>query len=168
MAEANLRGEIHMSEEAYWANCFFDTEYNRRLFFDKLKFPGYESLWQKDEGTNLSRRVRISPPVDALPGPVKKIAGNSFNYEEEGTFDKGTKRYSFVVHSSTAADKSNVRGEMWVESVGGKLYRCAKLQVDVKIFMVGGMIESKIIEDFTKSFEAATILANEFAKEKGL
>lgn len=161
MAEQSLRADMQCTEDQYWA-AFFSPEYNKELFFDCLKFPGYELLEQTEDETQIRRRVRITPPVAGLPGPVKKIVGDAFSYVEEGSFHKATKRFTFRVQPSVAADKTSTSGEMWCEVVGGKSVRCSKLKVDVKIFMVGGLVEDLILSNFKSSFDVATDFTNTY------
>src|SRR5579859_6537144 len=101
MADLTLRHEMNCDEDTYWEKCVFDAEYNRELYLDSLKFPGWKLLEQKDDGKTITRRVHVDPPVGNLPGPVKKVIGDSLSYLEEGTFDRASKRYTFKVTPST-------------------------------------------------------------------
>ena len=168
MAEINVRHEIDCSEETYWDKCFFDAEYNRRMFLDLLKFPGFTVLEQKDEGDKRSKKVKIDPPLSGMPGPVKKAIGDKFSYVEEGTYDAKTHRYTFKVTPSMMADKTTVVGELYTEKLGDhRIARFAKVKVEVKVFMLGSMVEEKILGDMKHSYEAAASFTNDFVKEKG-
>jgi len=169
MPDLNVRHEINCSEDTYWDKLFFDEEYNRRLFVDLLKFPGLTVLEQKNEGDRRSKKVKIDPPLTGLPGPVKKAIGDRFSYVEEGTYDPKTKRYAFKVTPSTMADKTTVVGEITTERLGDhRIARIAKVKIEVKVFMVGGMIEDKILGDMKHSYDAAASFTDAYVKEKGL
>jgi hypothetical protein len=104
-----------------------------------------------------------------MPGPVKKVIGDRLIYVEEGTFDKKTKRYSFKVTPSTMADKTKVAGEMWVEAKGDKkITRVTKISVEVKVFMVGGMVEERILSDLRSSYDKGTVFTNGYIAQHGL
>ena len=104
-----------------------------------------------------------------MPGPVKKLFGDRLSYVEEGTFDKKTRRYTFKVTPSTLAEKTKVAGEMWVEKLGEKkVARVTKISVEVKVFMVGGMVEDRILADLRSSYDKGTTFTNEYIKENGL
>src|SRR5580693_4539314 len=105
MAEVTLRHELDCDEDTYWEKCVFNDEYNRRLYLETLKFPGFKVLSHNDGPTKLTRKVHIDPPVTGMPGPIKKLLGDRFGYDEEGTFDKATKRYTFTVTPTTLAEK---------------------------------------------------------------
>ncbi|MFO0679639.1 MAG: DUF2505 family protein [Polyangiaceae bacterium] len=167
MAEITIRHELDCDEDTFW-KCVFDDEYNRRLYLERLQFPGYKILEQKDEATSILRKVHIDPPVAGLPGPVKKLVGDRLSYVEEGTFDKAKKRYTFTVRPSTLAEKTSTKGDLWTEKLGDKrVARLAKVTVEVKVFAVGGLVEDKIIGDLRASYEAAARFTNEYVKEKG-
>lgn len=165
MAETTIVDEFECTEETYWEKCHFDPEYNRRLYLEHLKFPGWKLLETKTEGDKTSRKVVLDPPVGALPGPVKKLMGDSFSYTEQGTYDKKTGRYTFTITPSTMADKTKVNGEIWCEKTGDKkIKRYAKIKVDVSVFMVGKMVEEKVMGDLKVSYETAAPFTNGFVK----
>jgi hypothetical protein len=169
MPEITLRHDFECDEDTYWHKIVFDRDFNRRLYLEALRFPAYELLEQKEDDQRLTRKVHIDPPLGNLPGPVKKVIGDRFSYVEEGTFDKKTRRYAFKVTPSTMADKSKNFGELYCEKLGDKrLVRVAKITVEVKVFMIGGMVEEKIMTDLRNSYDAAAKFTREFLKEKGL
>jgi hypothetical protein len=166
MAETTIRDEFDCTIETYWEKCHFDPEYNRRLYLEHLKFPGWKLIETKTEGDKVSRKVVLDPPVGALPGPVKKLMGDSFSYTEVGTYDKKTGRYTFNITPSTMADKTKVTGEIWCEKLGEKkIARHARITVEVKVFMVGSMVEEKVMGDLKHSYDAAAPFTNGFVKD---
>jgi len=168
MPEIKIRHELQCDTDTYFEKCLFNAEYNQRLFIDQLKFPGYKVLEQKDNGDTITRRIHISPPLDGLPGAVKKAVGDSFSYVEEGSYDKKTKRYTFKVIPSAMPDKSKTSGELWCEPLGDKkVARMARISVEVKVFMIGSMVEEKIMNDLKSSYDAAATFTDAFVNEKG-
>jgi hypothetical protein len=169
MAQIDLRHDIDCDEDTFWEKCFLDQAFQNRMYLDELKFPAYEVLEQKEEGDKVFRRVRVDPPVGNLPGPVKKVIGDKLTYTEEGTFDRKAKRYTFKVMPSAMPDKTKVSGELWVEKAGDKkVVRRCKMSVEVKVFMVGGMVEDKLCEDLRSSYDKGAAFTNVYIKEKGL
>ncbi len=169
MPEITLRHEIDTDEDTYWSKIVFDAPFNEKMYMGGLKFPMWKLLDSKDEEAKLWRRVQVDPPVGDVPAAVKKVIGDRLSYVEEGTFDKKTKRYSFKVTPSTMAEKTKVAGEMWVEKVSDKkIIRFTRISVDVKIFVVGGLVEDRIMGDLRSSYDKGTTFTNEFIKENGL
>lgn len=169
MPEITLRHEINTDEDTYWAKCVFDAAFNTSLYVEALQFPVWKVLDSKEDDARLWRKVQVDPPVGNMPGPVKKVIGDRLSYVEEGTFDKKTKRYSFKVVPSTMADKTKVAGEMWVEKLGDKkITRVARINVEVKVFMIGGMVEERILSDLRSSYEKGTSFTNDYIAKNGL
>jgi hypothetical protein len=169
MPEITLRHEFDCDEDTYWEKVFFDPEFNRRLYLDALKFPAYKLIDLKDDGSRRTRVVHIDPPLGNLPPPMKKIVGDKLSYVEEGLFDRKTKRYSFRSTPSVMADKTKNSGELRCENLGEKkIARVARITVEVKVFMIGGMIEEKILGDLRHSYEEAAKFTRGYLKEKGL
>jgi hypothetical protein len=169
MPEITLRHEIECSADTYWQKCFFDEEYNRRLFLDVLKFPGFTLLEQKNEAGTKTKKCKIDPPLVGIPAAAKKVIGDRLSYVEEGALDVKSGRYTFKVIPSAMAEKTTVTGELYTEALGeNRIARVAKIKVEVKVFMLGGMVEEKIIGDLKHSYEVAAAFTNDFVKEKGL
>ncbi|RYZ60900.1 MAG: DUF2505 family protein [Proteobacteria bacterium] len=168
MAQVTLRNPLDCSPEAYFEGCLFDEAYSTRLFKDVLKFPGVEVLELKKEGDLWRRRVKVMPPMTGIPGPVKKMVGDSMSYIEDGTYDVKAKRYKYTVIPSTAAEKTKTQGEAWCEVENGKTVLVTKFSIDVKVMMIGGMIEDKILADLRASLDQATPFIASFTAEKGL
>jgi hypothetical protein len=169
MPEITLRNEINTDEDTYWKTCVFDAAFNKALYVDALKFPEWRLLDSKDDDASLWRRVQVDPPVGNMPGPMKKVIGDRLSYIEEGTFNKKTRRYSFKVTPSTLSEKTKVTGEMWVEKIGEKkVARFTKIFVEVKVFMVGGMVEDRILADLRNSYDTGTSFTNQYIAEHGL
>lgn len=168
MPEVTLRHEIETDEDTYWSKIVFDEGFNTKMYVDHLKI-GWKLLDQKEDADKLVRRVHVEPPIGNLPGPMKKAIGDRLAYTEEGTFDKKSKRYSFKVTPSTMADKTKVSGELWCEKLGDKrIARMARMSVEVKVFMVGGMIEERILTDLRASYDRGTAFTNDYIREHGL
>ena len=166
MSDFTIRHAIDCDSDTYW-RCVWDEEYNRRLYMDVLKFRECTRLSQEDKGDVITRRIRLNPPAVDLPAPVAKVIGD-LSWVEEGTFDKKTGKYRVKVITGSMPDKTHISGELWCESKGDKkCERIAKMNVEVKIFMVGGIVEKRIGDDMKKSYEAAAKFTNEWVKEKG-
>lgn len=169
MPEVTLRHEIDTDEDTFWSKIVFNDTFNKEMFEGAMKFPSWKVLESKDDDAKLVRRTQVDPPVADLPGPVKKVIGDKLAYTEEGTFDKKSKRYTFKVTPSTMADKTKVSGEMWTEKVGDKkVRRMCRISVEVKVFMVGGMVEDRILQDLRSSYDNSATYTNKYIAENGL
>lgn len=169
MPEHVMKHPMECDTDTYW-KCVFDEEYNTRLYMDQLHFRECTLLEQKDEGDRIRRRVRLNPAPADLPGPLQKVLGD-LSWVEEGTFDKKTKRYAFVITPASKPERTHISGEVWCEPIGDlgdkKVNRCARLKVEVKIMLVGGLVENRVFDDTRKSYETAARFTTEFVREKG-
>jgi len=169
MPEITLRHAFDVDEDTFWEKCVFDDDFNRRMYLEVLKFPAWRSMENVDGEAKRTRKVYIEPPLGDVPAPVKKVLGDKLSYVEEGTFDKKTKRYAFKVVPSSLPDKTKNVGEMWCEKKGDKaIERVAKITVEVKVFMVGGMIEERILNDIRTSYDRSAEFTRQYIKEKNL
>jgi hypothetical protein len=169
MQEIELRHEMDCDPDTYWEKCILSDDYNRRLFLEGLKFPSYKLLEQKDDGNTVLRRAQVEPALVGLPGPLKKAIGDSMSYVEEATFDRTTKRYRFTTTPmGSLKGKASTSGEMFCEKLGDKkCLRISKLRVEVKVFMVGGLLEDRIVSDLKSSYAKAAEFTSAYVKEKG-
>jgi hypothetical protein len=168
MSVLTLRHEIGCDEATYWDKCVLDDEYNKRLYLGELKFLSYELVEQRDEGETVFRKVRAEPKAGNMPAALKKAIGDSFGYTEEGTYDRKSKRYTFRTIPAAFSDKVKIQGTMQCEAIGPKrILRISDVRVDVKVFMIGGMIEERIVDDIKRSFSKAAEFTETWVKEKG-
>lgn len=164
MKEINFDHTFACSVDTFWDRIFFDPEFNRAMFKDYLGFPDWNATVKEDTPQVRKQTVTVRPPVGTdIPAPVKRAIGDNFGYKEHGTFDKEKKRYSVQVEPNVAADKANVKGEIWVERIDdNKCRRLAKFTIDVKIMMVGKVIEDIIAKNMSQSFDKGADFTNEW------
>lgn len=168
MPDVTLRHEIDTDEDTYWAKIVLDEGFNKTMYEGELGIK-WSLLEQKEDDAKTTRRVQVEPPVGNLPGPLKKVIGDKLAYVEEGTFDKKTKRYAFKVTPSTMAEKTKIGGELWVETLGEKkIARVVKMHVEVKVMLIGGLVEERILTDLRASYDKGTTFTNDYIKKHGL
>jgi hypothetical protein len=169
MPEVTIKHEIDTDEATFWSKVFFEERFNKELFEGSLGFPSWKILDTKEDDSKITRLVHVDPKLGDLPGPMKKALGDRFSYKEEGTFDKKTKRYTFKVAPSAMADKTKMGGEIWVEPISDKkIRRCCRAYAEVKVFMIGGMIEDRILADIKTAYDSGAGFTNKFIKDNGL
>jgi hypothetical protein len=169
MPTARIAHEFDCSEETFWKVTFFDPEFNRRLYLETLKFPVWKVLEEKATEDSFERKVEVQPLVENMPGPIKKVIGERFGYVEEGKLDRKQNRYRFRVIPSSMADKTHISGEMRTERLGDKrVRRVVELDIEVKVFIVGKLVEQRTIDDTKASYEKMAVFLREYLKEKGL
>jgi hypothetical protein len=166
---ARIQHDFDCTEATFW-DLFLDDTYNQALFQGFLKFPRWQVLERVERGNELHRVVEVEPYVGELPGPIKKIVGESFSYREVGYLDRQKQRYYVRIVTSRLSDKFSVECEQYTEPLdGGK--RCRRIflaNVGVHIFGVGGLIERRIVTDLSRSYDIGAQFTNDYVKKHGL
>ena len=163
MAEVRVEHVFECTPEFFWEKIFFDAEFNRRMYLEELGFSSWKEVSVREDDAKISRVVEVSPPVGELPGPLKKLVGEGFGYREQGEFDKSTQRYRVTAVPNRLGDKLSVVGELWVEPVGeSACRRIFEAKVVAKVFGVGGLLESRIVNDTKKNYEEAAGYTRKF------
>ena len=164
-----VRNVFNTDVDTYWDRIFFDSEYNERTYREALGFKSFALIEQTGgPGERRTRTMRTEPAADA-PAVVRKLIGDSFNYTERGSYDPATRIWTYSITTSGMSDKIKIGGRLWVEPKGEKsIERVAEINIEVKIFGVGGAIESFIEKTTRDSYVKATNFTNRFIAEKGL
>lgn len=158
MGKFNLTHEIRCDEPAFWA-CYFDAAFQESLFRDVLHFD-YALLEQTERDQETIRRYTTTPKLD-LPGPVAKLVGPNLRIEEQGRFDKASRRYAWRQIPSVLADKFKSEGSLRVEPAGpGRVRRIAEMFVEVKIFGIGGLVESTAEKATREAWDKSAVFHN--------
>jgi hypothetical protein len=169
MPDFRVEHTFNCSEESFWSKVFFDEDYNRRLFLERLKFSVWRELSREERGNEIHRVIEAAPPVGDLPGALKAVVGEGVGYKEHGVFDRAARRYTVRVEPNRMADKIQVQLEMTTVADGPE--RCKRLvkgSVNAKIFGVGGLLEKKMIADMEKSYAKSAEFTNAYVQEKGI
>lgn len=166
--KARIEHVIECSEDTFWS-MFLDEKYNQALFQGYLKFPLWRVSSLEDGEPVMKRVVEVEPYVADLPGAIKKVLGENIRYREEGKYDKQKRRYEVEVVPARLADKIFVKGVQSTQALGPKqCKRVFEIEVTVKIFGVGGMIEKRIISDLQRSYDLGAKFQNRYIAENGL
>jgi hypothetical protein len=168
MPQVTVRHEINTDEDTYWGKIVFREDFNREVYVKHLGI-GWELLDQKEDDAKLTRRIKVEPPVGEIPAVLKKMLTSTLSYVEDGTFDKAARRYTFKITPSLQPEKANIVGEVWLEKLGEKkIARVCRVSVDVKVFVVGSMIEERITARLKDSWGQAAQFANQYIAKNGL
>jgi hypothetical protein len=144
MKTVTCTATLPCTTETFW-KVFFDEAYTRALYLEELKFKELTVL----ERTDTSRKVRVVPQVN-LPGVLQKLVGDSFAYDEEGTFDRGRNLWTWRM--IPRKEIVSTRGSVRVEPIGdGQSRRTDEVVIEGKVFGVGGLIESTVEKEVRAS-----------------
>jgi hypothetical protein len=167
MGKFTVRHEINCNEDTFW-KIFFDKAFNEELYLKALGFPAFKIIDQRETDTQIIRKVTGQPKM-SVPGPVAKILGSNFAYTEDGTFDRSSKLWRWKLTPSTLADKIRNEGVLRIEPIGDdKVRRIADMEIEAKIFGVGGLMESSAEKQLREGWDESAVFMNKYiAAQKG-
>jgi hypothetical protein len=152
---------IDCDVDTFW-KTFFDRDFNKKLYSEGLGFKAFEFV----EASDSHRKLKGTPKMNA-PGPVAKLLGDSFGYEENGTLDKATNTYRWKMTPNTMGDKLFTSGSVKIEAAGdGKVKRTSEASIEAKIFGLGGVLEGTAEKEIRESFEKEARFMNRWFQEK--
>jgi hypothetical protein len=136
--------ELPCTPEKYWKTVF-DPEYLKKLYLEVLAFKDFAVL----EVTDTVRKVRVVPKVN-MPGPIAKLLGDRFTYEEHGTREGNLWTWR-MVHPPGSSGIVQTRGTNRIEPVGSGIRRNDEIIVEGKVFGLGGLIEKTVEKEIHAS-----------------
>ncbi len=141
---------IPCTAERLWG-LFFDERYMRALYLEGLGFKDFRVI----EMTEPTRKLAIKPAM-SLPGPVERVIGDSFRYEEHGTLDRERGVWTWaMVQPPDVKNKPVVttRGTIRVVQDGdAACRRTDTVDIEARMFGIGGLIESSVEKELEKSW----------------
>lgn len=163
-----VRHVFHTDRETYWNQIFFSPEYNARLYSEALGFKGFETVELTGEPGGVRTRIMRTEPAAEAPAVVRKLIGDSLTYTETGRFDPATGIWTYEIVTSKLSEKVSIHGRLHAEPVKDGIERVAEINIEVRVFGVGGAVE-KFIEKTTRdSYVKASKFTNDYIREKGL
>lgn len=161
MGKFTVTHEINCNEETFW-KTFLDKSFNEKLYREALGFPQFDIIEQNETDTQVTRKAKGTPKMD-MPGPVAKLFGSGFSYIEEGSLDRKAKVWRWKTIPSAMAEKIRSEGIVRIEPVGSdKVRRIAEIEIEAKIFGVGGLIESSGEKQLRQGWDESAAFMNKY------
>jgi ligand-binding SRPBCC domain-containing protein len=161
----SIQHTVNCSPETFW-EVYFRDDYVQRLYLEVLGNDSVKVLEQSGSPAGpMTRRLESHQKLDA-PGPVRKLIGDSIAYVEVGSMQGG--HWKFRLEPSKLADKLKISGDVWLKSDGNKAGRICDMDVGVKMFGVGPVLEKFIEKQTRDSQEKAAGFTNAYLAEHGL
>jgi len=149
---------VPCSVETFW-KTFLDERYTRALYLDEMHFKEVTVLELSPD----ARKLHVVPKLN-LPGPLLKLVGDSFSYEEHGTLDRAKNLWTWrmVPKKEMVATRGTVR----VEPLGdNECRRHNEIIVEGKVFGLGGIIESTAEKEVRATLEKEAALLPRFLEQ---
>lgn len=141
MGRFTVTHEIGCDRETFW-KVFLDNAFSNALYLEALSSPEFRVMENHETDRQVSFKWLLSPKQD-FPGPLAKLMGPGFRYTVDGQFDKTTQTCRLRFLPSSMADKIRIERTIRAEPIGdNKARRIADIEIEAKIFGVGGLFES--------------------------
>lgn len=161
MKNASEQNSFSCDAKTYW-DTFWDDAYLRALFLDGLGFRDFSVL----EKTDTNRKLRIVPAMN-LPGPVAKILGDSFAYEEHGTLDREKNVWRWkMVPGKAMQGKLFTEGTIRITPEGERVRRTDEVSIEAKVFGVGGLIEASAEKELRAAWSKEATFLRRWLEKK--
>ncbi len=137
-----------------YEKLYFDEPFNVALC-EEVNLDR-ELLSFEHRGERLEREVKVSPRGRQIPKPIAKFLGGArIEYVEKLAYAFGSGQGTWQSISSLMTEKIDSRGTFAFQEIPGGVKRIVEGEIRVKVFGIGGTIESYIVDDVKKSYEDA-------------
>lgn len=142
--------EVNVPADKYW-QYLMDPELEAAVA-KALNLAVWQVYDAGDQGGRFVRKVHVVPDV-VLPGPLKKLVGESIGYTQTDMVPKTGTQYEWTAVPDALADKASMTGTFAIEPAGeGRARRTIAGEVNVKIFAIGGMVEKFVVDELEKNY----------------
>lgn len=94
-------------------------------------------------------------PARKIPAYIRPLLGGGLECHEIVSWDKATDRLEIDVHPAVLGGRSRVRATVTVVADGTSTVRTYAGQVTVEVRLIGGRVEKSIVEEMTRTMDAA-------------
>ncbi len=163
-----IRDTFPIKPATYWEMIFFSPAFLERMYREALGADRFEIVKQAgDTERGLERSMTFSQKVDA-PAAVRKIFGETTLMSEQGRFDPAAGRWRFEMRPDKMTDRVCISGETHLEENEIGCDRICELDLSVKMFGIGGLVESYIARSSTRGYAEQTKFVLGFIEQNRL
>lgn len=165
MQEISVRYALPCSGSTYW-RCVFDDEYNRRYYYDVLKYRRFDAVSLEERAGIVHREFFLDPSPARLAGPLAKLAG-ALAWTEVAEYDPASRRMKLRFITNLWRERLDVRGEMWCDDQHEGTTLQAQFRVKLSVPVLGPLVEPLLVQELQRSFDKLADFTREFVNEKG-
>lgn len=163
----STRHEFACTPETFFSEAvYFDPQYHDGLYRE-LRFRSWEVVEHREEDGRV-HEVRIKKPERDLPAAVRKALGvEAIEYREEVSYDRRSLSYTFRVIPNVLPGKIRIEGCYHLFPAGeGRCVREVEMEIEVKVFGVGSLVERHLAEDLRHSYDVAAAFTRRWIAER--
>jgi hypothetical protein len=167
MIEYEVVDEFATVPSKYW-EMFFSDEYNTALWAHLDIAREVLEFRREGEGDAavIHRTQRLTPRRD-VPSALRKLVSDSISYVEKNVWRARDNQMEVVTTPNFFADKFAAKGIYRLEAIGNdKLRRVWKASCECRVPLVGGKVESHVVEEVKRSYKATTIFTRDWIAKR--
>ena len=159
----SIRNTFPCDATTLW-EVFDSPEFDRRL---EAESGVRREVVSESQDGDIGVRVLRCISKKELPGFMAKAMGSKhLEYTQTSRFDPKTNTLEWDVVPTVMADRVTAKGRTTVTSAGDGCERHVQGEIKVRLPLVGGRIEKKLMEEIGSSYERAAEITNELIEER--
>jgi hypothetical protein len=144
--------EVYRCSPQRYIEQYFDPEGRKRRMVDGCKGVSWELLDKTEAGGERRMRAAFVQRLDA-PKAVQKLFGETSRFEEVSVWREGSDEIQVTLIPDKMTDRMSLQGRYRVQDAGDGTSRVTlEMEVQVKIFGVGGLVEKMAAKELPKTF----------------
>lgn len=160
----SIRNTFACDPATLWHIFNEDAEFDRRLEAESGVIR--EVTEQREEGSRRIWKLRCTSKKE-LPGFMATALGSKhLTYDQVSTFDPERNTLHWEVVPTLLSDRVTAKGVTRVYDHGGECERVIEGEISVRVPLVGGRIEKKLLEEIEASYVRAAAIANDLIDER--
>jgi len=166
MIEYEIVDEFPTTPDKYW-EMFFSDAYNAALWQHLDIEREVITFRREGEGASevIHRTQKLTPKRD-VPSALRRLVKDAISYEERNVWRRASNSMEVVTIPNFFADKFTATGVYRLEAVGDdRLKRIWTAKTECRVPLVGGKVESHIVEEVKRSYQATTIFTRKWIAE---
>lgn len=159
-----IRDTFPVSPEVLFESLI-DAEIETRLA--SMAQAERELLEEREEGDVLFRRLRYTSGNPAFSQLARLLGSDKVTYEQHLRIHRPTLRVTWEMIPPAAADRLKAEGAFWVVAHAEGSERLVEGNVSVKIPLVGGTLEGRVVDAIKKIYSKGTQFRREYLAARG-
>jgi len=159
-----VRTAFECDPETLWALFNDDAEFNERL--EAASGVCREVVERHDEGDVQVWRLRCASKKELPKFMAKALGAKHLTYDQVSRFDRARNELQWDVVPTLLSDRVTATGVTRLIPGDGECERVIDGEITVRIPLIGGRIEKKLVEEIQGSYEKAAQIAADLIDER--
>lgn len=162
MLQFSKTHEINCTPDKFW-QFFFDKPTTESLYLDALSALEVKVENQSELDNKFFQKLSVKPKI-TFPGPLAKLIGSEYSYNEQGTLDKTMNQFNWKWTPSVLSGKLRIEGIMRIFTIGeNKIRLINEVRIEAEVFGVGSIMENSFEKQIRADIDTKVTYYNQLA-----